>query len=157
MASSGLVATAQETYERINPPSLPAALKELLVTFAPWLALLGGVIGLMVFVPGVLLLLVLSPFAGAAGGGLDYVSTIIHLILSAVGAVMSLMAFSGLRNRTLGGWTMAFWATAAYVVAGLVPIGIGSLIGTIISGAIGLYVLFQTKPYYDGTVVARTI
>jgi len=151
--SRGLVATAEETYNRVNPPSLPAALKELLVTFAPWLSLLGGALGLLVFIPGVLLLLVLSPVAAAGGAGLDYVGTILHLILSAAGAVMSILAFSGLRQRTLAGWTMAFWATAAYLVAGFVPIGIGSIIGALIGGAIGLYVLFQVKPYYDGTIV----
>jgi hypothetical protein len=152
MQSSGLMASAEETYNRVNPPALPASIKELLVTFAPWLALLGGVIGLMVFVPGVLVLLVLSPVAGIAGGGIGYVGTIVHLILSAVGAVMSLMSFNGLRARSFGGWTMAFWATTVYLVAGLLPLGIGSLIGTIIGGAISMYLLFQTKPYYDGTI-----
>jgi hypothetical protein len=153
--STGLMATAEETYNRINPPALPASIKELLVTFAPWLSLLGGVLGLLVFVPGVLFLLVLSPVAGVAGAGLDYVGTIMHLILSAVGAVMSLMAFPGLKRRSFSGWTMAFWASTVYVVAGLFPLGIGSLIGTAIGAAIGLYVLFQTKPYYDGTIAPR--
>src|SRR4051812_9093131 len=100
MQSSGLMATAEETYNRVNPPPLPASLKELLVTFAPWLALLGGVVGLLVFIPGMLFLLVLSPMAAMAGGGLDYVGNILHLILSAVGAVMSILAFSGLRARS---------------------------------------------------------
>ena len=152
--SSGLVATAEETYNRINPPSLPAALKELLVTFAPWLSLLGGALGLIVFIPGMLLLLVFSPVAAVGGGGLDYVGTMIHLVLSAAGAVMSVLAFAGLRRRSLAGWTMAFWATAVYLVAGLLPIGVGSIIGALIGGAIGLYVLFQIKPYYDGTIIA---
>lgn len=152
--TTGLVATAEETYNRVNPPSLPASVKELLVTFAPWLAVLGGVIGLLVFIPGMLVLLVLSPFAALGGGGLGYVATIIHLILSAVGAVMSLMAFGGLRRRSMAGWTMSFWATAVYLIAGLLPLGFGSLLGTVIGGAISLYILFQVKPYYDGTVPA---
>jgi hypothetical protein len=152
MQSSGLMATAEETYNRVNPPSLPASVKELLVTFAPWLALLGGVLGLLVFIPGIVVLLVLSPAAAMAGQGLGWIATIINLILSAVGAVMWLLAFGGLRKRSFAGWTMAFWAMAVYLVAGLIPPGIGSLIGTVIGGAIGLYVLFQTKPYYDGTI-----
>src|SRR5687767_6007416 len=149
---TGLVATAEETYKRVNPPSLPASIKELLVTFAPWLSLLGGVVGLLVFIPGLLVLVALSPLAGLAGAGLGYVGTIINLILSAVGAVLSLMAFSGLRKRSYSGWTLAFWATAVYLVAGLFPLSIGSVLSTAIGGAIGLYVLFQTKPYYDGTI-----
>jgi hypothetical protein len=150
--STGLVATAEETYNRINPPSLPASAKELLVTFAPWLAVLGGALGLLVFIPGMLVLLVLSPLAGLAGGGLGYVATIIHLILSAVGAVLSLMAFGGLRRRSLSGWTKSFWATAVYLIAGLLPLSLGAIFGTVIGGAISLYILFQLKPYYDGSI-----
>lgn len=152
--STGLVATAEETYNRLNPPSLPVSVKELLVTFAPWLALLGGALGLLVFIPGMLVLLALSPLAALGGGGLGYVATIIHLILSAVGAVISLMAFGGLRRRSISGWTMSFWATAVYLIAGLLPLTLGSIFSTVIGGAISLYILFQLKPYYDGTIAA---
>ncbi len=151
---NGLVATAEQTYNRVNPPSMPASVKELLVTFAPWLALLGGAIGLLVFIPGMLVLLVLSPLAALGGGGLGYVGTIIHLILSAVGAVISLMSFSGLKRRSYSGWTMAFWASAIYIVAGLLPLSLGAIFGTVIGAAVSLYILFQIKPYYDGTIVA---
>ena len=155
--STGLVETAEATYNKLDLPSLPASIKELLITFAPWLSLLSGVLGLLVFIPGAVVLLVISPLAGTAGAGLGYVATIIHLILSAVGAVISLMAFSGLRQRALRGWTMMFWATAVYLVAGLLPPGIGAIISTIIGGAAGLYLLFQTKPYYDGTLAASAM
>jgi hypothetical protein len=148
--STDLVATAEETYNKLNLPSLPPTIAELLVTFAPWISLLGGVLGLLVFVPGSLILLFFSPLAGLGGGGLGYIFTIIHLILSVVGAVVSLMAFSGLRNRSLRGWTLLFWATVIYLVAGLLPLSFGGLVSTILAGAIGLYLLFQTKPYYDG-------
>jgi hypothetical protein len=147
----GLVATAEEQYKKLNLPSLPDSVRELFVTFAPWLALLGGILGLLVFIPGVLLLLTLSPLAGAGGAGIGYVLSIIHLILSAAGAVISLMAFSGLRKHTLRGWTLLFWAAAVYFVAGLLPISISGIIGAVLGVAISLYVLFQIKPYYDGT------
>jgi len=152
--SGDLVSTAEETYNKLNLPALPEAITELLVTFAPWLSLLAGVIGLLVFIPGVLFLLFFSPLAGLGGAGLGYVFSIIHLILSAAGAVVSLMAFSGLRRRNLRGWTLLFWATVIYFVAGLLPISIGSLIGAIIGAAISLYLLFQIKPYYDGRRMA---
>jgi hypothetical protein len=152
-SSSNVLTATEDAYNKLNLPSLPPAIKELLVTFAPWLSLLSGALGLLVFVPGALLLLVLSPVAGLGGAGLGYVMTIIHLVLSVVGAVLSLMAFRGLRKRSLGGWTMLFWATAVYLVAGLLPLSIGGLISTIIGGALALYLLFQTKPYYDGTIV----
>jgi hypothetical protein len=152
--STGLVSTAEEAYQKLNLPSLPASITELLVTFAPWLSLLGGVLGLLVFIPGALVLLVISPLAGVGGAGLGYIATIIHLILSAAGAVVSLMAFSGLRKRSLGGWTLAFWASAIYIVAGLLPLSLGAIVGTIIGAAVALYFLFQVKPYYDGSRVA---
>jgi hypothetical protein len=153
--ASNLVLTAEENYKKLNLPSLPSSVRELLATFAPWLALLGGVLGLLVFVPATLVLLVFSPLAGLAGGGLGYVATVIHLLLSIAGAVVSLLAFSGLRGRSLGGWTMAFWATVIYLVAGLLPLSFGSIIGALFGGAVGLYLLFQIKPYYDGTGVTE--
>jgi hypothetical protein len=151
------VLTAEETYKKLNPPSLPASIKELLVTFAPWLSLLGGAFGLLVFIPGMIFLLVLSPLAGMGGAGIGFVGTLIHLLLSVAGAVVSLMAFSGLRRRTLAGWTLAFWATAIYVVAGLLPLSIGGIVSTLFGGAVALYLLFQTKPYYDGSVVTQPV
>jgi hypothetical protein len=155
--STGLIETAEATYNKLDLPALPASIKELLVTFAPWLSLLGGILGLLVFIPGAFVLLVISPLAGLAGGGLGYIATIIHMILSAVGAVVSLMAFGGLRKRDLRGWTLMFWATAIYLVAGLLPLGIGAIISTLIGGAVALYLLFQTKPYYDGTLVGGAV
>lgn len=152
--STSAVATVENAYNQLNLPPLPASIKELVVNFAPWLAVLGGALGLLVFVPGTLILLFLSPLAAVGGGGLGYVMTIMNLILSIVGAVLSLMAFSGLRNRSLRGWTLLFWASMVYLVAGLLPISFGGLLGVIIGGAIALYLLFQIKPYYDGTVVA---
>lgn len=152
--SAGLIQTAEETYNKVNPPSLPASIKELIVTFAPWLSLLSGVLGLLVFPLATLFSVILAPLVGMGGGGLGFIFGIIHLILSVVGAVLSLMAFSGLRSRNMTGWTRLFWSTAIYLVAGLLPLSIGGIISTIIGGAVALYLLFQTKPYYDGTVVA---
>jgi hypothetical protein len=149
----GLVATTEEQYKKLNLPALPDSIRELLVTFAPWLSLLGGILGLITFIPGVLVLLALAPVAGVGGAGLGFIFTVIHLILSAVGSVISLMAFGGLRKRTLPGWTLLFWASVVSIVAGLLPLSVGSLIGTVFGAAISLYLLFQIKPYYDGTRV----
>ena len=152
--ASDLMLTAEENYKKLNLPALPSSVRELLATFAPWLSLLGGALGLLVFVPGTLVLLFLSPLAGLAGGGLGYVATLIHLVLSIVGAVVSLLSFNGLRRRSLSGWTLAFWATVIYLVAGLLPLSIGGVIGALFGGAVGLYLLFQIKPYYDGSLQA---
>jgi hypothetical protein len=155
--TSGLIETAEAQYNRLQLPSLPVSIRELLVTFAPWLSLLGGVLGLLVFIPGAFVLLVVSPLAGIGGAGLGYVALIIHLLFSAAGAVVSLLAFNGLRKRSMGGWTLMFWATAIYLVAGLLPLSIGAIINTLIGGAVALYLLFQTKPYYDGTIVEPAV
>ena len=152
--STGLVTTAEQTYDRLNLPPLPASIRELLVTFAPWLSLLSGLLGLLVFPIVTLVSVILAPLIGVSGGGLGYIFGIIHLILSIAGAVLSLMAFSGLRSRSLTGWTRMFWAGAIYVVAGLLPLSFGGLITTIIGAAITFYLLFQVKPYYDGRMTS---
>jgi hypothetical protein len=146
------VATTEEAYNKLNLPSLPASIKELIVTFAPWLALLGGVLGLLVLIPGTLLMLVISPVAAMGGGALGFVGILINLTLGIAGAVLSLMAFSGLRQRSLRGWVLLFWACILYLVGGLFPLSIGSLFGVVIGGALSLYLLFQVKPYYDGRI-----
>jgi hypothetical protein len=44
-----------------------------------------------------------------------------------------------------------------YIIAALLPLSIGSLFSAIIGGAIGLYLLFQVKPYYDGRKVVPVV
>ena len=150
--SAGAIASAEAAYRGLNLPSLPRSISDILVKFGPWLSLIGGILMLLVTVPGTLFLLALSPLAAMGGGSLGYVGLILDLIISAVGAVMSILAFRGLRARTLGGWTLLFWATILYAVAGLLPLSISGIIGAVLSAAIGLYILFQVKPYYDGTI-----
>jgi len=150
--SAGAVASAEAAYRNLNLPSLPRSITDLIVKFAPWLALIGGILLLLVTVPGTLLLLAFSPLAAIGGGGLGYVGVIFDLVISAIGAVMSILAFAGLRGRKLSGWTLLFWSSILYFVAGLLPFSLGGLIGALLGAAIGLYLLFQVKPYYDGTI-----
>ena len=150
--AAGAIASAEAAYRGLNLPTLPRSVTDLLVKVGPWLALIGGILLLLVTVPGTLLLLLFSPLAAMGGGGLGYVGLILDLVISAIGAVMSILAFGGLRGRKLGGWALLFWASILYFVAGLFPFSIGGVIGALLGAAISLYVLFQVKPYYDGTI-----
>ena len=150
--AAGAVASAERAYRSLNLPVLPRSVTDLIVKIAPWLALVGGILMLLVTVPGTLLLLALSPVAAMGGGALGYVATILDLVISAVAAVMSILAFVPLRARKLGGWTLMFWSSVLYAVSGLLPLSFGGLIGALLGLAISLYLLFQIKPYYDGTI-----
>jgi hypothetical protein len=129
----GLVATTEEQYKKLNLPAWPDSVRELFVSFAPWFALLVGLLGLLTFIPGLIALLTLSAVAGAFGAGIGWVLGIISLILNAAGAVTALMAFSGLRKHTLAGWSMLFMTACLFFLSGVVQLSIGAIIGAIIA------------------------
>ena len=126
-------------------PVLPVNVKEAIVKIAPWLALVFGILGILAAIAATGLMTVLSPFmllgggVGAATGGL------VGAVLALAGSVLTLMSYSGLKDRKMAGWKLAFYSQAVGVVSSLVAL---NLVGAVISGLIGFYLLFQIKSYY---------
>lgn len=129
------------------PFTLPANLKELIVNFAPWLM----VISIVLQVLGLLTLIGLGAFtapfmavAAMAGStaGFGYVVGIVFMIGT---LVFSVLAFSGLKNRKMSGWTMVYYADLLMAVHALIRF---DLFGLVIGTTISLYFLFQVKEYY---------
>lgn len=124
-------------------PALPPKAVDVLVSIAPWIALIFGILGVLSGLAGFGLLTAFSPVAmmgGVSGYGLGYVSAIILLASS----VLMLVAFPGLKKRSGAGWNWLFWSEVVSIVGSLLTISIGSVVG----GLIGLYILFQMKPRY---------
>jgi hypothetical protein len=128
-------------------PALPKNIKEIIVKFAPWLEILGIIIG----VPAVLAFLgmgammgSLVPYAGygmARAGGLYLVGMIFFIVT----LVLQGLSIPGLLSRSKSGWNMLFYATLVNAVYAIVNFEIVSLlIGTVLS----LYLMFQVKEYY---------
>ena len=130
-------------------PRMPKEWREFLVKAAPYLAILGVVLG----IPAVLTLLGLGAFLvpfGTLGGivtgrpflGVGYIINIAFLIVI---LVIEALSISPLFKRSKTGWNYMYYATLLGAVQNLVSFNIGGLIiGTLIS----LYLLFQVKEYY---------
>lgn len=127
------------------PFSLPQGLVDFMVSVAPWVALVLGVLGAI----GALALFglgsVLGPFVVLGGGASALGSTFLAAAFSGIIAVMYLMAFSGLKKRKISGWNLLFYIQTLYVVSDLVNVRIAS---AVISAVIGYYLLFQVRAVY---------
>ena len=145
----GKLEVTLEEYLVKKAPQLPKAWKEVLVKFAPYLAIVGVVFGVM----GFLALLGLGTFLvplGAIGGmmtgqpflGFGYILNIVFL-----GAVVLLegLAIPGLFSRSKKAWTFLYWSALVSVVQNIVSFNIG---GLVIGGLLSMYFLFQVKEYY---------
>ena len=123
------------------PFQLPDTVKEWLVKYGPWVM----IVMLVLMLPAALITLgigaVLAPFAGigyATGFGFLGLGLLAQFALTAA-------ALPGLFARKMSGWKLVFYAQIVSAVFRLLALNI---IGTVVAGVIGLYVLFQVRPLY---------
>ena len=130
-------------------PQLPESGKEILVKIAPYLALIGVIIG----IPAVLAILGMGAFLapiGIVGGiasgqplwGFSFILNIIFLI---VNLVLEALAIPGLFKRAKSGWQYLYYAALIGAVYNLITFNIG---GLIIGGLLSMYLLFQVRSFY---------
>lgn len=128
------------------PFQLPAGLKEFIVKAAPWLSLLGLIIGLPIILTAfgisALSFNILGNYGGFYGAGFSFYP---YLILTGVIVVLEAIAIPGLFKRSLSAWRFIFYASLLQIVSGLVS---GHILNALITGLISLYFLFQVKEYY---------
>ncbi len=147
-------------------PALPANGKKALVEYLPWINLFFGIIALYTAY-------VLWHWAHIANGLIDYANQLsatygspsvanvdrmglgiwLGLIILVIQAVIYIAAFQATRERKKSGWDLMFYAALLNVVYGVVILfsnygSIGSLLGTLVGSAIGLYLLFQIRSSY---------
>ena len=129
-------------------PQLPPHVKEFFVKTAPYISLVFIILAL----PGVFLLVSFLGYSSAffsyliemgynPGMGLAS-ATFIGLEL-----VLEIIALPGLFNRTPSGWNFTFYARIAAAVASALSL---YSYGWVLSLLVGLYILFQIRPYYFG-------
>ncbi len=145
----GKLEVALEEYLGKKAPQLPKAWKEVLVKFAPYLVIVGVIVGVM----GFLALLGLGAFLvplGTIGGmmagrpfiGFSYITNIVFLGLM---VLLEGLAIPGLFSRSKKAWTFLYWSALVGVVQNVVSFNVG---GLVIGGLLSLYFLFQVKEYY---------
>ena len=140
--------TMLDEYLGKKAPAMPENIKETLVSFAPYLA----IIGIVLAVPGILAILgigaMLGPLTAFMGAsymmsyGPAYYIGVIGLIIS---AVLNGLAIQGLFKRSLGAWRLMYYSSLVSFVASVLQ---GSFGGAVIGALIGMYILFQVKNKY---------
>lgn len=129
------------------PYQLPTNARQALVNAAPWLSLIFGILNVIralsvfwigaVFEP-------LAMFGGPSVAG-SYFIVAFSLILLGVTGVLNLMAFGPLKARSMRGWRLLYYSQLVWIVSELLQY---NLVGALLGGLIGLYLLFQIKSYY---------
>lgn len=147
-AALGQLETMLDEYLGKKAPAMPENIKETLVSFAPYLAIIGIVFSL----PAIFAILgigaMMGPFSAFLGAsymmsyGVGYYVGIVGLIIS---AVLDGLAIPGLFKRSMGAWRLMFYSSLVTFVASVLQ---GSFGSALLGGVIGLYILFQVKGMY---------
>lgn len=147
MAKQKNIKNWQDTMEQWfdKAPSLPKQWREVLVTIAPWFALVFGILGVLVGLGGLGVLSVLSPMMLVGNGVNATAWSFASVVVSLVSSVLMLIAFPGLQARKMQGWTWLFWSEWAAFASSLLA---WSLLGGVIGAVIGFYLLYQMKSFY---------
>lgn len=126
------------------PFQIPMGGKEFIATIAPYLAIL-GVVFCVLSLPALLGLGVMTAGLGMlTGHGFGY-TMLVSLVSTLVVAGFEAFAIPGLFKRSAGAWHLMFYATIASVAGQVLAF---NLIGAVIGGLIGWYLLFQVKALY---------
>jgi len=141
-----LLKTLDETYAKV--PALPRKWTDLIVNFAPWLALIGGILLVVGAVSLFGLGSFLSPFAMMAGAGGFAVMWIVAAVLLLVAGVIEFLAFAPLKARKEKGWNLMFYALLLDVLSSVVRLSVSEVISAVLAFLIGYYFLYQVKSYY---------
>jgi hypothetical protein len=141
-----LLKPLQEVYAKA--PALPKNATDALVSIAPWLALVFGVLAILAGVGGLGLFTAFSPLAYMyAGVGYTTFLLVASVVGIAQGALM-VLAFMPLKKRAIRGWNLLVWSEGLAIVSSVVSLRVGDVVWAIVGAAIALYILFQIEPYY---------
>ncbi|MCX6730719.1 MAG: hypothetical protein NTZ55_02640 [Candidatus Roizmanbacteria bacterium] len=129
-------------------PEMPENIKETLVSFAPYLAIVGLIFSVSTVLPILGIGALMGPFSALLGAsymmsyGIGYYLGIVCFVIV---AIFEGLAISGLFKRSMGAWRLMYYSSLVSFVASVLQ---GSFGGAIIGGLIGLYILFQVKNKY---------
>lgn len=120
-------------------PSLPVEIISLIIDFGPYLALIGGILGLLSILRfGIFFV----PFGLV---GLPLVNYYLQIIFSIIASIILIISFKPLREKKYRGWQMLFYLTLIYAVFAIFLFNLAGLVGVILS----FYILFQIRGKYS--------
>ncbi|WP_342087056.1 hypothetical protein [Dyadobacter sp. OTU695] len=124
-------------------PPFSESVKEFLVQYGPYIILVLSVIGIL----GLLTALGLGGAVLGMGGvtaGIAF-NAYVGIAIGIVTLVMYLMAFSPLKARKRAGWNLLYYALLLGLISNLIQL---YLLGFIVGGLLGFWVLFQIREKY---------
>lgn len=132
-------------------PKLPKGFRDFIVSIAPWVVLIAGLVelfgSLQFFLGSKRFLSFLESFMPAVNS--NYL-TVLH-VFAIIFGILYLLAFTPLKARKMVGWRLlllTFWLSIIESLVSLLVFGAGGVFGVILSLLIGLYILYQIKPVY---------
>ncbi len=145
-----LIGILDQFFVEKAPFQLPNGVREAIVRYAPWIA----VVLLVLSLPALLLAFgvgaALLPMAAAAGaqhtGGFGLTAIVVIVELG-----LDIAALPGLFARRMHGWRLIFYARLIAIVDSLLH---GALIMAVVGGLISLYILFQIRALYTAPATA---
>jgi hypothetical protein len=163
--------TLDEMLVKKAPFQLPEGVRQGLVKVLPWLTLLGGALTLLgvwgLFQAATLV----DRWAGVASelgvswGVGTYVAPSamtpllwVSLVILLAEAILFFVAFPALQKYQKKGWNILFWVSLVNIAQGIVQtvayanvyFNFGTLLMSVLSTLLGLYLLFQIRAYYTG-------
>ena len=135
-----------ELYFVKKAPALPKSIKEIIVSLAPWLEIIGAIMTIPAIfaILGFNAMMFGTPYGGylAARSGFNFSLGMVFLL---AGFVLMLLAIPGLFKRSKIGWNYVYYSVLVNAVYSLINMQLfGLIVGTLIS----FYLLFQVKSYY---------
>ena len=141
-----MVKALDDNYAKL--PALPKGVNEFIVTVAPWLALIFGVLAVFSGLGAFGILTALAPVATVAGAGQYAFTGLIAALILLVQGGIDLWAFPSLKARKVMGWNLMSYSLLLGVVSSVVALNVGSVLGAVVGALIGYYFLYQVKSYY---------
>ena len=123
------------------PFQIPDAGREWIVKFGPWITVVLLILTLPILLVALGIGAVFMPFGGvgyATGFGVLTLVVIVEIGLM-------IAALPGLFARKMSGWTLLFYSQLVSIVYNVLS---GNIVGGLVFGLIGLYILFQVRPLY---------
>ena len=129
-------------------PALPTGAKEFIVSVAPWLSLIFGILLVLTGIGGLGIFTAFSPLTTMYGGVGNSTLLLLSSVLVLVQGAIMVWAFSPLKARRIRGWNLWVWTEVIAVVSSAISLSVGSIVWAIIGAAIAFYFLFQVRSYY---------
>lgn len=152
MASNDLKSSLGQLEDTLNdylvkraPFQIPPNGKEAIVNFGPWITLVLLVISVPIIIAALGLTAILSPFAFMGGGVYAGLNFMLGGVVLLVSAILQAVAIPKLMHRQKSGWNLVFYSSLMNILASLLRFDI---VGALIGGLLGLYILFQVREYY---------